>query len=280
MLRASQKNGITSILNNSNFFDSNDFEWVENKNNVQIKYKYSEKTYLFSFNIPEKETVIPSQSTFNIPLLNKETVDFIFIGYMRPGKISDIENFSLVGLQELHKKIETWLLELDDELIDLRLLKKINKTEEKVEEFFSKVNEITEKMEDSFFTKEEAEDLRDKLNNMEKNIIENLEKTINDKTNLEKEIRELKKEIEKLKMSTEKISKKHWAKKCFNKLGEWATNPEKRKLFLYGIKFIGGATKLMGIETQVNIDKDIIDLLPKNLQDVIPDNLIEINDKK
>lgn len=56
-------------------------------------------------------------------------------------------------------------------------------------------------------------------------------------------------------------------------MGEWATNPDKRKLFIYGIKFIGGATKLMGIEG--NIDKEIIDLLPDSIQEVIPENLTD-----
>ena len=60
-------------------------------------------------------------------------------------------------------------------------------------------------------------------------------------------------------------------------MGEWSINPEKRKLLLGGLKFLGGVTKLMGIEG--NIDKDIIDLFPDSVQEIIPDNLVK-NDEK
>ncbi len=269
MLRAAQKNEIIKTINNSNIFDFYDFKLEEKNNDVGIIYLHSEKNFHFNFKLPEKETIIQNK----IPIIAPEKKSFIFNGYMRPGRVSDFESFSVEGVYDLYNLLKQWLSELDIELTDLHIQRKLTRTEEKVEDFFNKISEMTEEIEDTFFTKEEADNLKEKLDTLENSIIENLKNIMTDKVNLEKEVNNLKKEIEKLKQSTVRISKKNWAKKCFNKMGEWATNPDKRKLFIYGIKFIGGATKLMGIEG--NIDKEIIDLLPDSIQEVIPENLTD-----
>lgn len=268
MLKNSHKVSIEKTINNHEIFDYSDFNLSEDKNTVTIKYLLSPNKFYFQFKIPESTITKTTKNTYGREV-NYET--FVISGTMTPGRLSSIEKFDVNNFENLNERIKVWLKELDIELLDVHTHKKLNQTEEKVEEFFNKINEMTEGIEDTFFTKEEAENLKEKLDSMEKTIIVNLEKAMSNNINLEKEVRNLKKEIEKLKQSTERISKKNWVKKYFNKIGEWAINPEKRKLFLYGIKFIGGATKLMGIDTHINIDKDIINLFPDSVQEVIPD---------
>ncbi len=265
MLRAAQKNEIIKTINNSDIFDFYDFELKEKDAHVMIKYLHSKKDFYFSFHVPKEETYKT--------ILNTAKKGFWFIGWMQPGRISSSENFSLEGFDRVYEQIELWLKELDVELVDLHIQKKLINTEEKIEEILGKINEMTEELEDTFFTREEAENLMEKLDSMEKSIIDNLEKVITDKTELEKEIIHLKKEIEKLKNSTERISKKNWVKKCFYKMGEWTLNPEKRNFILGGIKFLGGVSKIIGIEG--HLDKDIIELFPDSIQEVIPENLTD-----
>ena len=270
MFRASERNEIANLINKTATFDFSDFTIVEDKNHVQIKYLYSEKNFFFSFNIPEKET-----STKNN--YGEETFIFKFFGNMNPGRISTLESYTANSIYELHDKIKLWIKELEVELLNIQVHRKFVKTEEKMNEIVTKINDITEGIEDSFFSKIEANDLKEQLDLFQNSIIEKLEDVIKNKKELENEVNILKTEIEKLKKSTESISRKNWLKKYMSKCIEWSLNPEKRNLILGAIKIIGGATKLMGIEG--HIDKDIIDLFPDSIQEVIPENLVQSDEK-
>ena len=91
---------------------------------------------------------------------------------------------------------------------------------------------------------------------------------INDKSLLNEEIEKLKKEMEKLKKSSTILTKKNWAKKALHKISDITLNPEKRKILLGGTKIGLGLLQHFGM--QIGVDKELIDIFPESIQDVLP----------
>lgn len=264
------RNSILLRLENNGCFDPSDFNISEgNMGRVIIKYAYSESEYAFGFIPPSKQEKVTNTDRYS----KDETVlRYVFKGDMTPGVYTDKEYFEEYSFESVLNRIDKWCSYLKRELFSVHELRKFEELEKMFEEINIKIDQKTEEIEDKYMTKEEAEYVFAKLDELEKSMTLQLEKEIEDKKKLQEEFNNLKVEFTKLKESTKYMKKKSWVKKCLKKLVEWYKNPDKRVLLTNGIKLIGIGSKLLGIEPQIELPREIVELLPSEISNALPEN--------
>jgi predicted nuclease with TOPRIM domain len=83
---------------------------------------------------------------------------------------------------------------------------------------------------DENFSSSEVEDLKQRLNTLEKKLTEDLNQAVSDKEQLAKDLEELKAEFEILKQTLPNLSKRGWYKAVLSKLFIWGSKQENQKL--------------------------------------------------
>jgi len=145
---------------------------------------------------------------------------------------TEADNFKKV--LDFKNSIESWTERVYMELMDRPLNRKI---EEKLKE----IDEITASFEDlpnEYFTRIEADEMKEKLDALEKDLLQRLAQL-----NLENEEFETKQfslhcEIEELKKTVEMLKKPGWAGSLMVKVSSWVKNSGNEKLLKDGAAFI------------------------------------------
>lgn len=156
-----------------------------------------------------------------------------------PGKILT-EDSTTIAMHEFENRIvrviQLWLdLVIEDMLNPLEMRFIVNS----IQEFKSEIDNKLNKMEDSYFTKEEGDVLREKLEQIENMI---LNQTAQDEK--EKEILKMKEEIEFLKQSIDTLTKKKWLKNALVKMWSWGQKEENRKLIESGVEAVKAISQM------------------------------------
>ena len=85
-----------------------------------------------------------------------------------------------------------------------------------------------------YFSRQEAEHLRNRLDELEARLKQNLQDTIEDQTEMQTRIDELANEMSVLKENVDVLNKRGWAKALVTRTFEWAKDPANRKLLNSG----------------------------------------------
>lgn len=190
---------------NKDEFSAEDFEFEEsfyNTTNLKIKFKYEEKYYF-------------------ILRFNKERSDFI-VEYS-PGDVTSVTTIKNCDKYKCLESIWTWLVALQIENKSSISGRQIYNTQLKIKEIEDAINERFSNEDSTFFSKEEGEVLKDKLEQLEELFKEKLENNYSEAT-------KLRKEVEFLKVQVENLSKKKWITAFSIKLYNWVNrNPEAAK---------------------------------------------------
>ena len=107
----------------------------------------------------------------------------------------------------------------------------------------TQIDEIVQRfdaMDDSYFTKEDALDLKIKLDKLENELNAEILKNTKTKKEQEVEIEKLHTDIDTLKETIHSLKKKGWLKSFTNKVVKWTMNSDNRKLLGDGIQVIRG----------------------------------------
>lgn len=257
------RKGILDSLKKYNSFEQDDFDIQEDKfGRISITYRYSDKNYIFYIVIPKKS----------------ENGTYRFTGTIRPGKYSDEETYELFDFDEILNKIVDWCKSLKADLFSVHENRRFDEMTKIISDLNTQFDEKAKNIEDAYLTKEEAEIIIAKLEEIEKIHAEHLEKEIEDKAKLKKELDEVKSEFTKLKQSTGFLKKKAWFKKCYNKLATWYMNTDKRVLLTNSLKVLGAGSKLIGIDTGIVMPEELEEIIPTDILSVIPDNIIETSE--
>ena len=189
------------------------------------------------FNIEEKEEEdiyikINYNNFYYYIFLNK--FENVFDIYCKPGLVLSEESCSLdMGHFEggIEMNIRKWLIRTKNEMLNPVQERYINS---KIQNFRKELDAKLNEIEDTFFTKEEGEKLKERLDILEQMISE--EKFKN--TDLQSEIDKMRSEIEFLKDTVDKIEKKKWIKNAILKIWSWGQNPENKQLIEAGVSTI------------------------------------------
>jgi hypothetical protein len=204
MIRNKFLSSITERLND-NSFSYNDFDIEINEVysglqiNIKITYRYIEE-YTFSFSLSKTpDTELTIERT--------------------PGKVIMNEKITIKNQNSIPAEITVWVNAIKEEMSYMPFAREFEETKSKILEMEEKFNEVPEK----YFTKEESELLKKRLETLEVEFEEKLRKELDDKFNLEYEVRSMKAEMEQLKIQVEILNKRNWIKSFGTKLHGWGT---------------------------------------------------------
>lgn len=156
-----------------------------------------------------------------------------------PGKvlIEDRVNIIMDGsLKFITIRIQEWLERIKNDMlhpVEKRLI------DDSIQQFRDEIDSKIGEMEDEYFTNEEGNELRERLEQLEKMILEK-----DAQEELQEEISKMKEEIEFLKATVSTLTKKKWLKNALIKIWSWGQKEENQKLIESGIKLVENVSQM------------------------------------
>jgi hypothetical protein len=207
VLTISFKQEIEEALRNNHFLPE-DFRMNTNDYagyvKLKIVYNYMPE-YTFQCNIFKEE--------------EKFTVEFI------PGKVTKLAKRNDLDSYQFFESIQEWLNNAYKEMNKIPLARKVKEQEDLLKSFQEKIQTMDEAGE-KHFTKEEGEELRDRLVKLEEYLRESIKERIENEYTQKKEFNALHSEIETLTTQLEVLSSKNWFLSLSTRMYNWyKTNP-------------------------------------------------------
>lgn len=239
MVRTSIKNLILESLSSNKIFTNSDFNISFKGNDVMIKFEHNEN-YEMNLAFPNSKTIktknVKRDGIIRMTGTAEETLEYEIYEIKvscSPGKFSSKENIIINGDEyEIRNIITDWVDNILEELKAEPLNKIVFAQEEEIEKIKKRFDSFSE----DFFSKEEIDDLTNKLEILENTIKETLEKHTIEAAILNERLNELEKEINSMKQSAEFLNKKSWFKSSFIKIYKWVSEEKNRKLIKDGAK--------------------------------------------
>jgi len=206
MLRNSILVNIKQALNGHDRFEEYDFQITDNSNSessqVQINY-LGKPEYFIAFWIAQVSTA---------PINGK----------MSPGYITMIEEFIIGGVEAMHEKIYDWQCEIWAEFEIDPIIRKQNEQQKILDEILEKFDTFSTE----YFSKEEGEELKDRLDEVERKYRDMIANLISDTKEREDRIQNLEKDIETLKATVNVVNAGYWKRSMLGKMVKWVVNKE------------------------------------------------------
>ncbi|MBN8672374.1 MAG: hypothetical protein J0L80_16940 [Chitinophagales bacterium] len=241
MLRHKIKNLVYSILSSNTNFNISDFKiTTESKyssTQLKIVYEYDEQYYV-NVTIPEGLTEKERQeTTHSVRMIGmaEQTKTVKYSVYeidvtMCPGILSYSENIKYEGQDGITKAISKWLVNLWEDLTISPQLRAIKVQTEEIEKIKEKVVNVP----DEYFTVEQGEEIKSRLDKLEEQLAKVLLDELPDDKTANTQIEKLHNEIEVLKQTIHSLKKPGWFKSFITKTMTWLSNPTNQKLLKAG----------------------------------------------
>lgn len=138
--------------------------------------------------------------------------------------------------QQMGEQIYKWLRR-----IKVEMLNPIEKRfiDDSIQKFREEMDNKFSEMEDEYFTNEEGDKLRERLDQLEKMILEK-----DSQEEMQSEIIKMKEEIEFLKATINTLTKKKWLKNALVKMWSWGQKEENRKLIESGVEAVKAISQM------------------------------------
>ncbi|MBK8806957.1 MAG: hypothetical protein IPO21_10060 [Bacteroidales bacterium] len=229
MIREKFYKDINNTIDKHIRFDSADFR-IEPVKTPQFAYttltiKYTvEPKYKIIFKIPSSTT------TDN----NSYSPYYAFSGNVCPGPLAYDETFSFKGEVGVFERINIWLNCIWEELSSNPIVKKVENQQQQIEEIFEKFESI----QDGYFTDDEAEELKMRLETLEETLKAQIKQNGEEKKMFEQEVTKLQNDIDTLKQTVQSLKKKGWLKSFTSKVYKWTKDSNNRKMLNDGYSVI------------------------------------------
>lgn len=229
---------------------------------LTIKEKLSQKIFTSDdFKLHTNST--SSGISLNIMYLYNSTYKFtLFIDQtgsnfsvnLSPGTIIANESFSDLSHSQVMFKIDTWLNNISNSLEIDPVVRKVLNNEKAIQEIRDSFNDLFTDSAEEFFSDSEGQDIKQRLDKLEKMFSEKLEEDVSDKELLKQEVSNLKNEINALKVQVGAFSKKNWLLSLSTKFYLWGQrNPTT-------VRRLGGFTR---------------ELLPQEVKELVTDEALD-----
>lgn len=225
MIRAKVRKDIIETLEAHTRFEHADFKLETSKiaKGVQLKITYLIDTrFYISF-------VIPSSITGD-----DYNAHYMFSGSACPGPVSFDESFSFKQEHEIYSRIKSWQNAIWEEVSTTPLIKLFNEQQQQIDEIYEKLKDVS----DELFSKQESEDIKTRLTDLEKKLTEEIENNTKDKDVLQEQINQLHTDISTLQQTVDSFTKKSWFKSFASKVFRWTKDGENRKMIGDGYKVL------------------------------------------
>jgi polyhydroxyalkanoate synthesis regulator phasin len=148
----------------------------------------------------------------------------------RPGSLLSVDTDLVDSVDAVPAFIETWVKRLADELRAVPVLREFDECKEQIESMSDQLNELP----NEYFARAEGEALKAKLEALEKQLIENLQKQVADEELLKKSVDAITNDITALKETIGALTKRGWARSLLVRSFDWMKDPINRKMLKSG----------------------------------------------
>ncbi|MFL5481943.1 MAG: hypothetical protein ACJ8AK_07110 [Gemmatimonadaceae bacterium] len=185
----------------------------------------------FTFDQTEKEGTttltisyrFDSRFFFRLSVKANAGSDFSYMA--APGSVAQRES-GTVSTYHLSGTIQEWANRVLEDLVAPPVMRQISEQSKAISEMLSQFDTL----EDEYFTKEEAAEMRRKLDELETNLLAQLESADANQKELRRKADQLHKEIETLKGTVESLKKPGFAGSVMVRLSSFFNDPENAKL--------------------------------------------------
>jgi hypothetical protein len=140
------------------------------------------------------------------------------------------ESYEVSGRGQLVRAVELWRRRLEAELRSAPSERAVRDQEEQIAEF---VGEFAA-MPDEFFTRDEAEVFRQRLEDFETRFAEHIRANTTDGEELKKRLSQIEQDVSALNDGLSSLTKRGWAGSLANRVFGWLRDPMNRKLLSSG----------------------------------------------
>lgn len=219
MIRTSLLNQINEMIVGTQYFEPSEFivntTQQDDKNVLQIQHRF-DTAYRFAAWIPNQKS--RDKDSYS--------VDFRIVAQVCPGEISATENVSYVGRRELFTGIQEWLMRVKDEIVATPAYHRATQQQVQLEDTLKELRDL----DDAYFSQEEIDRFKSKLDELELKLAENIRNTVEDQNEQKLRIEKLETEISMLKQKLSSHKKRAWAGSLVSRLIQWAEDPICRKV--------------------------------------------------
>jgi hypothetical protein len=217
-------NDVRKAISSNKYFEEDDFLVTSSKNNsnnyvLQIQYRF-EPRFKFLAWIPDHETKKDEYGSMEFKITTQES----------PGQMGETERSTYSGKGELLSGISSWLGAVEQELLAIPIYRQAAEQKEQLEEILTQF----ESLGDTYFSQEEAQEMKKRLDELEQRIAENLKNTITDQSELKTKLQNLEADMNVLKEKLASHKKRGWAGAVAVRVLEWAKDPVNRKVLTSG----------------------------------------------
>lgn len=147
-----------------------------------------------------------------------------------PGVVILNESEIFTKQQEFYDCVNHWANRIREELSAIPFHRELAEQRSIIEE----IEEQVASFPDEYFTKEESEKVQQRLNELESQLRENIEKHAKDQEEAKRQISELRTDFEILRQTLDGLNKKGWAGTLLVRVSRWVKNPQNRELLKSG----------------------------------------------
>lgn len=160
---------------------------------------------------------------FRLSVSAKAGSDYTYLA--APGSVAQRES-GMVSTYHLNGTIQEWAGRVLEDLVAPPVMRQISEQGKAINDMLAQFDTL----DDEYFTKDEAEEMRQKLDELEKSLLAQLESADLGQKELRRKADELHKEIEMLKSTVESLKKPGFAGRVVVRLSSFFKNPENAKL--------------------------------------------------
>lgn len=151
----------------------------------------------------------------------------------------EIDNF--IALREIMKRnMRNWLNRVKGEMLNPIQVRYFDNA---IESFLEEMNVKLDGVEDTYFTKEEGNELARRLEQLEELMTSKADDAKENKKLLN-EMSKMKKEIDFLKQTINKMPRKRWLKNTLLKIRAWGKDPENQELLKMGVETVKAISQI------------------------------------
>lgn len=217
MLRPSIKKRVLETLAKPDGLEVDDFVLAESEidegtaTGLTIRYRFADG-YLLEARIPHRKVNSGPNRTRMIDVEEQ------------PGGVSQAESLQYNGFNRFLEGIAEWAGRVEEDITASPFTRMINRQAAEIEDLLAKVEQLPDEM----FSRDEAEELRKRLGELEQQLSEHIARESEAGDDQEERLQGLKTDFELLKDSVDGLKKRGWAGTLVVRVSKWLRDPVTR----------------------------------------------------
>ncbi len=220
MIRTHYLTQINDMIRNEKRFKEADFT---------VSFKPERSTYLLEITYCYE----PQYKFVAAMALDEEPVTEIYMTIIAsPGSVFKKERYDQIHSSKLSDHIKAWLSRLSNELASIPVQRQIEEQRQEIQQILTQLDDLP----NEYFSKQEADVLRSRLDALEASLTDNLKETATNQRELQIKVKAITDDVNGLKENINVLNKRGWAKSLVTRTFEWAKDPANSNLLKSGVE--------------------------------------------